>query len=67
MFAGIEIAGTLPAEVVESDLWVKEGDRIEAFHGANDAIGTLVLRFDDKDDMEYAITHQGEWLAINVK
>jgi hypothetical protein len=67
VFVGIEIAESLPAEVVERDLWVKEGDRVEAFHGANDAIGTLVLRFEDKEEMEYAITHQGDWLTIIVK
>ena len=66
-YARIEIANTLPAEVVERDLWVKEGDNVEAFHGANDAIGTLVLRFEDKDAMEYAIPHQTEWLKIVVK
>ncbi len=66
-FAEIEIAPSLQAEVVERDLWVKEGDLVEAFHGANDAIGTLVLRFDNKEEMEYAITHQREWLTIKVK
>lgn len=66
-YVGIEIADSLPAEVVERDLWVKEGDRVEAFHGANDAIGTLVLRFEDKDAMEHAITYQSEWLRINVE
>lgn len=67
VFAGLEIADTLPAEVVERDLWVKQGDRVEAFNGANNAIGTLVLRFEDKDQMEYAVTHQSEWLTIRVK
>ena len=66
-FAGIEIADSLPAEVVECDLWVKEGDEVEAFHGANDAIGTLVLQFEDNEEMEYAITHQSEWLHIKVE
>lgn len=66
-YAGIEIADSLSAEVVEQDLWVQNGDKVEAFHGANDAIGTLVLRFEDKDEMEYAITHQSEWLKIIVK
>ena len=63
----IEIAQTLPAEVMEEDLWVKPGDRVEAFNGANNAIGTLVLRFEDKEQMEYAVTHQSEWLTIRVK
>lgn len=67
VFAGLEIADTLPADVVERDLWVQPGDRVEAFNGANNAIGTLVLRFEDKDQMEYAVTHQSEWLTIRVK
>lgn len=65
-FAGIKIAESLPAEVVERDLWVKEGDHVEPFRGANDAIGTLVLRFDNKNAMEYAISHQSEWLTVMV-
>lgn len=66
-FTGIKIAPSLNVEIVERDLWVKEGDMVEAFHGANDAIGTLVLRFDNKEEMEYAITHQSEWLKIIVE
>lgn len=66
-FAGIEIADSLPAKVVERDLWVKDGDQVESFRGANDAIGTLVLQFKDKEEMEYAIMHQSDWLTINVK
>lgn len=66
-FAGLEIASSLKAQVIERDLWVKEGDRVEAFHGANDAIGTLVLRFDNKEEMEYAITRQSDWLEVIVE
>jgi len=66
-FAGIKIAESIQAEVIERDLWVTEGDIVEPFRGANDAIGTLVLRFENKDEMEYAISHQAEWLIINVK
>ena len=65
-FAGIAINPKQKAEVVEVDLWVKEGNKVESFRGANDAIGTLVLRFDDKEDMEYAVTHQSEWLEVLV-
>ena len=66
-FAGLEIASSLKAQVIERDLWVKKGDRVEAFQGANDAIGTLVLRFENKEEMEYAITNQSEWLIIKLK
>lgn len=67
VFNGIEIADTLPAEVIERDLWVVVGDRVEAFRGANDAIGTLVLRFENIKEMEYAITNQSEWLKVSIQ
>lgn len=67
VYDGIEVSRDLSAEVVEEDLWVQQGDMVEAFNGANNAIGTLVLRFDDEEQMEYAVTHQSEWLKIMVK
>lgn len=66
IYDGIEIAETLSAKVVEKDLWVKPGDKVAAFNGANNAIGTLVLKFDSKEQMELAVTHQNEWLKINI-
>ncbi len=66
-FQGLEIAESLPARVVEKDLWVKVGDSVSAFNGANDAIGTLVLQFDNNNEMEQALAAQNEWLTIHVK
>lgn len=67
IFSGLSIAPSLPAEIIERDLWVKEGDRIHGFEAANDAIGTLVLRFDNTQDLERAITNQSEWLKVIVR
>ena len=66
-FVGLQIDPSLPAEIVEEDLWVKPGDYVHGFEAANDAIGTLVLRFESADDLEKAITDQGEWLKVIVK
>lgn len=66
-FVGIQIDSSLPAEVIEEDVWVKPGDKVRAFHGANDTIGTLVLRFGNADDMERAITNQQQWLKVITK
>ena len=63
----LEISKELPAEVIEKDLWVKEGDSVHSFEGANDAIGTLVLRFDNAEDLEKALLNQREWLKVVVK
>lgn len=67
LFDYLEINNNLPAEVVEEDLWVKKGDTVKSFEGANDAIGTLVLKFQSAEELEKAITNQREWLNVVVK
>ena len=66
-FVGLQIDPSLPAKIVEEDLWVKPGDFVHGFEAANDAIGTLVLRFENAADLEKAITNQGEWLTVVTK
>lgn len=63
-FVGLQIDPSLPAEIVEEDLWVKPGDFVHGFEAANDAIGTLVLRFENAEDLEKVINNQGEWLKV---
>ena len=53
--------------VVETDLWVRRGDHVDSFEGANNAIGTLVMKFPTAEELEYAITHQSDWLHVIVK
>lgn len=67
VFDHLEISKDLPAEIVEEDLWVKNGDKVECFEGANNAIGTLVLKFQTAEDLEKAITNQRDWLKVVVK
>ena len=67
MFDHIEISKDLPAEIVEEDLWVKKGDQVESFEGANNAIGTLVLKFQTAEKLENAIINQRSWLKVVVK
>lgn len=67
VFDHLEISKDLPAEVVEEDLWVKKGDKVESFEGANNAIGTLVLKFQSAEELERSITNQRDWLHVNVR
>ena len=67
VFDRLEISKDLPAEVVEEDLWVNKGDRVNSFEGANDAIGTLVLKFQTAEELEKAITNQREWLKVEIQ
>jgi biotin carboxylase len=66
-FSDLQIVRDYEKYVCERDLWVKEGDRVEEFTGANKAIGTLVLKFQTAEELEYAITHQADWLKVVVK
>lgn len=66
VFQGLEIEPTLKAEVIEKDLWVKPGDSVHGFEGANDAIGTLVLRFDDAETLNRSIAQLEQLIHIAV-
>ena len=66
-FDHIEIDKNLPANIIEKDIWVKKGDQVESFDGANNAIGTLVLKFEEENDMIKAISCQRDWLKVIVK
>lgn len=67
VFDHLEISKDLSAEIVEEDLWVENGDKVEGFEGANNAIGTLVLKFKTAEELEKAITNQRNWLKVVVK
>ena len=66
-FEGIEIAAGFKGEVVEEDLWVEKGEEVHSFMGANDAIGTLVLKFDTENEMTDTIENIHSWVGIKVK
>ena len=52
--------------VKQIDLWVKKGDKVSAFRGANDAIGTLVLQFDTEEELVLALAQQELWMQVVV-
>lgn len=49
IFDSIDITANPDYNVIEKDLWVSKGERVQGFNGANNAIGTLVLSFNDAD------------------
>lgn len=50
----------------ELDLWVKEGDEVRTFTGSNEAIGTLILRFENTEDLETALRNHKELISVIV-
>ncbi len=66
-FETLEIKDSFKSFVEEKDLWVSKGDKVNAFVGANDAIGTLVMKFETSEQLEYALANQQEWLKVIVR
>lgn len=60
-------AAVVNARVVETDLWVKPGDCVREFRGANDAIGTLVLNFASESELVSALKELTRWVTVKVQ
>lgn len=65
-FQSLDIAEAYRNKVVETDLWVTPGDEVNAFCGANDAIGSLILRLDSSKQVEKAITSLDDVYKIRI-
>lgn len=66
-FEKLEIATEYRDMVVEEDLWVSVGDEVRSFSGANDAIGTLVMRFPTNGLLEQAMQSVSKWCKVIVR
>ena len=53
--------------VVETDLWVASGDRVERFSGANKAVGTLVLNFPDRATLETVMSDDAWYRVVTAE
>jgi len=65
-FRQLEIAPEYKNNVFETDLWVNPGDKVHAFNGANDAIGTLILRFDNAETLDNSMHSLHKWCKVHI-
>lgn len=67
VFQGLEYKDDFKQKyVVQEDLWVAAGDSVSAFRGANDTIGTSVLKFETEDTLLKVLSDLDSWLKINI-
>lgn len=67
VFDGLWISEEIAENIVERDLWIQSGEKVGDFSGANEAIGTLVLRFDSQDRLEEVLGNQEAFIHVKVK
>ena len=54
-FIDVQIDEDLQKHLAERDLWVKKGDFVHKFTGANETIGTLIFKFESLQDLENTV------------
>ena len=67
VFQELTIDPSLKSHVIEEDLWVNPGNSVRGFEGANDALGTLVLKFDSKIEQEGQLSSINDRISVKVE
>lgn len=65
-FQNLWISDEIAENVTERDLWIEPGTYVGGFKGANEAIGTLILRFETKRKLEMVLANQGRYVAVKI-
>ena len=66
IFSRLEISPDLQPFVIEEDLWVKPGTKVETFTGANMAIGTLALKADSQQEVRQMVDQVKQNIKVIV-
>lgn len=67
VFESLWIDEAARKNIVEEDLWVRSGDKVEGFKGANNAVGTLVVKFESELEMEQFISEPSNFVRVCVR
>ena len=66
-FDELWISDEIKNNVVERDLWIEHGTTVGGFSGANEAIGTLVLRFETQNQLNEVLSNQHKYVKVKLK
>lgn len=67
VFKELWISDDIKKNVIEIDLWIEEGTEVGGFTAANEAIGTLILKFDTKKKMLNVLDNQNKYVQVKLK
>ena len=58
------VPGFEEKHVIEKDLWVKPGDAVSGFTGANQSLGTIFLRFNTREQLDQFVSSPQQYISI---
>ncbi len=64
VFDSLWIDESISESVYECDLWVESGKKVGGFSAANEAIGTLVLKFDSQTRLKEVMANLSQYVKI---
>lgn len=67
IFEKLWISEEISSNIVENDLWIETGTHVGGFSGANEAIGTMVLKFDSQKQMDEVLNNQEKYIKVILK
>ena len=67
IFDNLWISDEIKDNVFERDLWIESGTKIGGFSAANEAIGTLVLKFDTEERLQTVMNSINTFIKVIVK
>lgn len=67
LFSRLDISPELDTQVLENDIWVKPGDMVEGFSGANMAIGTLAIKSSSYEETTQIVEQQKDLIKVVVR
>ena len=67
VFDSLWISDEIRDAVFERDLWIEPGTAVGGFSAANEAIGTLVLRFEDEETLQKVMTDIPKYVKIRLR
>ena len=66
-FRNLWIAEEIRENVVEEDLWIAPGHKVGGFSAANEAVGTLVLKFENEERLQEVMGDVYRYVKVELE
>ena len=67
VFDRLWIAEEIRSNIVEEDLWITPGTKVGGFSAANEAVGTLVLKFETEEQLQRVMNDVPAFVKVQLK
>lgn len=67
IFESLWISDELQENIVETDLWIEKNQKVGGFSAANEAIGTLIMKFESQEMLNRVLENQSKYIKVIVR